>query len=69
MLDNLVSNAIRANAHNIYLEFTEETDHIVITISDDGKGFSQIIDNPNCVFEKGFTTTAGSGLGLYNISN
>ena len=69
MLDNLVSNAIRANAHNFYLEFTEETDHLVITISDDGKGLSQIIDNPNCVFEKGFTTTAGSGLGLYNISN
>lgn len=69
MLDNLVSNAIRANAHNFCLEFTEETGHLVITISDDGKGFSQIIDNPNCIFEKGFTTTAGSGLGLYNISN
>lgn len=69
MLDNLVSNAIRANAHNFRLEFAEDAEHLVITISDDGKGFSQIIDDPNCVFEKGFTTTAGSGLGLYNTSN
>ena len=69
MLDNLVSNAIRANAHNFRLEFAVEADHLEIIISDDGKGFWQIIDNPNCVFEKGFTTTAGSGLGLYNISN
>lgn len=38
-----------------------------MTISDNGRGIDKSIPNPESVFEKGFTTTNGSGLGLYNI--
>ena len=31
-------------------------------------GLPQNINDPQDVFEKGFTTTNGSGLGLYNVS-
>ena len=38
---------------------------IIIDIIDDGKGWSKDIDLQN-VFNKGVSTTSGSGLGLYN---
>lgn len=41
---------------------------LCIAISDDGTGLSNEIVNPQAVFEKGVTTTNGSGLGLYNVA-
>lgn len=40
-------------------------DRVKIDIIDDGKGWSKEIDSRN-VFDKGVSTTSGSGLGLYN---
>jgi sensor histidine kinase regulating citrate/malate metabolism len=40
-----------------------------MTISDDGNGLSQDIANPQSILEKGYTTTNGSGLGLYNVAS
>ena len=40
-----------------------------MTISDDGDGLSSKVMNPNSIFEKGITTTNGSGLGLYNVAS
>lgn len=68
MLDNIVLNSHIAGAHNVMLTFARFDNSLLISICDDGKGLSKLIDNPNSVFEKGFTTTSGSGLGLYNIS-
>ena len=67
MVDNLLTNAIKARATSFELIFQEHNDKIVITISDNGKGLEKSISNPESVFEKGFTTTNGSGLGLFNI--
>ena len=39
-----------------------------MTISDDGEGLSSIITDTNSILEKGYTTTNGSGLGLYNVA-
>ena len=39
-----------------------------MTISDDGNGLSPSINNSDSIFEKGVTTTNGSGLGLYNVA-
>ena len=38
-----------------------------MTIYDAGAGLSSTIQNPDSIFEKGITTTSGSGLGLYNV--
>ena len=67
-IDNLVSNAIKANAKHFNVTFEQEKDCVSMTISDDGDGLSPTITKPNDIFEKGYTTTNGSGLGLYNVS-
>lgn len=67
LLDNLVSNSIKANAHNFNIEFKIKDSILYITIYDDGTGLSPAIQNPDSIFEKGITTTSGSGLGLYNV--
>lgn len=67
IIDNLLSNAIKANATSFDLLFHDADAKIVMTISDNGRGIDKSIPNPESVFEKGFTTTNGSGLGLYNI--
>lgn len=67
-IDNLVSNAVKHNAKNFNIVFEHEKDCICMTISDDGDGLSPTITNPNDILEKGYTTTNGSGLGLYNVS-
>ena len=67
LLDNLVSNSIKAKAHNFTINFEIKDSLLYITIYDDGAGLSSTIQNPDSIFEKGITTTSGSGLGLYNV--
>lgn len=65
LIDNFVSNSINAKARNFSVEFSPMGDRVKIDIIDDGKGWSKEIDSRN-VFDKGVSTTSGSGLGLYN---
>ena len=67
-IDNLVSNTSKFNAQHFDITFESKKDAMYMTISDDGDGLSSKIADPNSVFEKGTTTTNGSGLGLYNVS-
>lgn len=66
LIDNLISNSIRANAENfnIILEKTKAND-LEITFRDDGIGIPD--KNLNKIFRFGFTTTSGSGLGLHHV--
>jgi len=69
MFDNIVDNSIKANANNIFIDvFNININTLGINIRDDGKGLSNKLE-ANSVFEKGVTTTSGSGLGLYNVAN
>lgn len=65
LFDNLVSNSIKAHAKNFNVSFAI-SNGLSISISDDGDGISTVIAPLDSIFEKGITTTAGSGLGLYN---
>lgn len=65
-LDNVASNSYRANARNIIVKFVRQNAQLVIEITDDGKGWSEQILDLQSVFEKGVSTTSGSGLGLFN---
>lgn len=69
-IDNLVSNTVKSDAKQFDIIFEKkEEGTIFMTISDDGDGLSSKVMNPNSIFEKGITTTNGSGLGLYNVAS
>ncbi|MEW8286778.1 MAG: HAMP domain-containing sensor histidine kinase, partial [Candidatus Thiodiazotropha endolucinida] len=69
MVDNLLDNARKSRAKKVDIVIESKGKKAVsIKVSDNGDGFSETIENPDRVFEKGFTTTRGSGLGLYHVS-
>ena len=68
VVDNLISNAKKAKASKITVKITQPNkDALHIRVSDNGKGFDRKIVDHSRIFEKGFTTTDGSGLGLYHV--
>ncbi len=66
VIDNLTNNSFKNGAKNLIIKWSELTkDSITLSFSDDGYGIKDnIIDN---IFDFGFTTTKGSGLGLFHI--
>ncbi|MDR2943806.1 MAG: ATP-binding protein [Methanosarcinales archaeon] len=67
IIDNFITNAEKANANEILFDFNISNDDLIFTIKDDGKGISnQNLDN---IFDLGFTTTDGSGIGLFTIKS
>lgn len=70
VIDNLISNARKARATRVSFEITHPAkDTIHIRVEDNGRGFDSKIDEVERVFEKGFTKTDGSGLGLYHVQH
>lgn len=68
IIDNLINNAYKAGAG--YIEFTitqEDSNLLKILVKDNGDGISEEIQPPEKIFEKGVTTTTGSGLGLHHV--
>ncbi len=68
VLDNLLSNCYKAQAKNVTITWAKHNNNsISLSIIDDGKGIVDgILDK---IFEFGFTTTDGSGIGLYHIKD
>ena len=63
ILENLVSNAKKAKAPNIYFELNfDQTGILELSVSDDGHGLAPEIDALDRIFELGFTRTKGSEL-------
>ena len=68
IIDNLIDNSIKATASSISVEISKPQSNVLsITLKDNGIGISRDIPNQESIFEKGITTTSGSGLGLYNV--
>jgi signal transduction histidine kinase len=68
LADNLVNNSKKANAKNIKVTIaTENKNELKISFGDDGVGIPAFIQER--IFEYGFTTTDGSGLGLTHIKD
>jgi anti-sigma regulatory factor (Ser/Thr protein kinase) len=65
IFDNLISNSEKADAKNIYIVFNDNKGKLDIEINDNGKGISE--KNISEVFEMGYTTTKGSGIGLFQV--
>ena len=70
VIDNLISNAVKARAARIKFFLQDgkgPKPELTITVADDGTGWPQSMEPIGRVFEKGVTTTNGSGLGLYHV--
>lgn len=66
MIDNIVGNAIKANATNLKIIVDNKLqEYYVIKFIDNGDGIDKSIDDIDSLFEFGVTTTNGSGLGLF----
>lgn len=68
VIDNLLNNSYKAKSHNVIISWNKHNDNsICLSITDDGKGINDdIIDK---VFDFGFTTTDGSGIGLFHVKD
>lgn len=66
ILDNLIDNSRKANANTLILRFEKNGNEILIRCSDDGYGLKKGV-NEERLFEPGYTTTSGSGIGLSTI--
>lgn len=67
IFDNLISNAQKAKASKVNVSiFVEHNNMLLIKVTDNGRGLSPSILEKNRIFEKGYTTTDGSGLGLHH---
>jgi len=68
VIDNLVSNARKANSPVIHIAYEwPSSSTMKIIFSDEGDGFPAIFNDLGRIFEKGVSTTDGSGLGLYHV--
>ena len=65
VLENFISNSKKARASNITFTSTSKSKILKLVVEDDGKGLDKGITEQERIFEKGFTRTSGSGLGLY----
>ncbi len=69
IIENLIFNSYKANAKNLLITLTKENDGFVsIVFLDDGNGISDSVSDPNRLFELGFSTTNGTGVGLYFVN-
>lgn len=66
IIDNLISNSIKASANTISISIQKENQNgILLKIDDDGNGIKE--ENFEKIFNFGFTTTGGSGIGLSHV--
>ena len=65
MIDNFIQNSQKAKATKIIFDFLIDADYFVLTVEDDGCGIAK--DNLDNIFQLGYTTTNGSGIGLFNV--
>ena len=67
IVDNLISNSKRAKASWIKFDISVlDRNGLLLRVSDNGRGIAAGT-NKKRIFEMGYTTTQGSGLGLYHV--
>lgn len=64
-VENLITNSIKAHAKNLTISFCKNGNIKKIRFFDDGVGLSESINDINDIFRFGYTTTNGSGIGLF----
>ena len=67
MLDNFIDNSIKAGGSKISIRFEKRKDALCMYFADNGKGIPK--NDEQYLFTRGYTTTSGSGLGIYHIKS
>lgn len=68
IIDNLINNSKKKNAKLVVFDFSlNEKGNLEITYTDNGEGLDDELIDADLIFEKGITTTRGSGLGLFHV--
>lgn len=68
VMENLAFNSAKARATRLEVSFAlSSSGELIMSITDDGRGLDPTIVHPDDIFSKGFTTTDGSGWGLYQV--
>lgn len=67
VLDSLVNNSVKAGAQTISCSVDITTTNLILHFRDDGHGIKESIRSD--IFDMGFTTSKGSGLGLHHSKN
>lgn len=67
IISNIISNAEKAKASKINITIKSEAGFAIVSFQDDGEGIDNSVEDIEELFEIGYTTTGGSGIGLYNI--
>ncbi len=67
IIDNIINNARKAKASKLLIAFELHNKNIDLLFKDNGVGLDKKIENKEDIFGKGYTTTKGSGLGLYHV--
>jgi signal transduction histidine kinase len=68
IIDNLINNSEKAKATHISIIFEKREKLFEMIYRDNGIGLLPEINDPKKIFELGFTTTKGSGIGLNHVS-
>ncbi|ANU46311.1 hypothetical protein ADH76_22255 [Enterocloster clostridioformis] len=67
LIENIVYNSLKARAHNIIINVMGTDKETIISFIDDGVGLNTNITQSEKIFELGYTTTNGSGVGLAHV--
>lgn len=66
IIDNILNNAQKAGARKVIFEWKNiDQTTVILSVQDNGKGIEKTITES--IFDFRFTTTKGSGLGLYHV--
>lgn len=64
IIEDIIYNSYKARAKNLDIIIGKDKDYISIEFRDDGIGLSKVVENMEQIFELGYTTTNGTGVGL-----
>lgn len=68
VIDNIAFNSEKFGATRLNVDVARVSDNeLRLEFVDDGEGLSPEVQPPEKIFERGVTTTKGSGLGLYHV--
>lgn len=69
IIDNIISNSRKHEATELLFRFNKiSPETLIISFIDNGSGIDDDIPNLESLFNKGVTTTAGSGIGLFSVA-
>jgi signal transduction histidine kinase len=70
MIDSFISNSKKAGASNFGVSIVGTySSSVELLFDDDGSGLDPSISDPESIFDRGITTTDGSGIGLHHAQN